>query len=257
MVGTLALVGWIAKRQLSPGADAPDDAVRAELALAGPDQTALAFLDVAMLARLLSESGTGVADRDFDALLLEPLGLRGVSLARDVSRAVVAVSAEREIALVLFGSFDADAIEAAVRAQSGASVREVPHANERVLHLARLDPETCAERPLGIALRGDRVVVTGESSLEPLLARLAALAPSESGGRWLRALPAFEGDPLFRLTLTQPARLAQASDAPAARALLGALARLLDGASSARVDVRTRALGDGLAVAIEVAGGDP
>jgi hypothetical protein len=255
VVGTLALLGWIVSRQLAPGGDLPDDVVRAETALAGPEHTALAFVDVALLRQLLA--GAEVPEADFDALLLHPLGLRGVSLTRDVSRAVVALSRDGELTLVLFGSFDAAAIEAAVRTVSTVAVREATQGDERVLDVTRVDEDTCAETPIAIALRADRVVLAHARALDGLLARLAAPSAADAGSRWRKSLRAFEGDPLLRIALAEPSALATASDAPVARALLGAVARLLEGSPSARIEARRRGLTGGLAVALEVASSDP
>jgi hypothetical protein len=255
VVGTLALLGWIVSRQLAPGGDVPDDAVRAETALAGPEQTALAFVDVALLRQLLA--GAAAPEADLDALLLHPLGLRGVSLARDVSRAVVALSRDGELTLVLFGSFDAAAIEAAVRAASAVAVRDATRGDERVLDVTRVDEDTCGETPIAIALRADRVVLAHARALDTLLARLADPPPAEGGSRWRKGLRAFEGDPLVRVALADPSALAAASDAPVARALLGSVARLLEGSPNARIEARRRGLTGGLAIALEVASRDP
>jgi hypothetical protein len=253
VAAALAVVGWIVHRRLAPQDDSYAAVARAEAALAGPDHVALAFADVALLRGLLPEASGAAGEVDFDALLLHPLGLRGVALALDVSRAVVAVSPGPEVAVALFGRFDPAAIAAAVRAQPDASVREQERDGDRVLRVARVDAATCVETVVAIALRGDRIVLAPDASLETLLDRLDAPSEPAGDGDWLRGLRGFEGEPVLRVSLTHPDRLAALADEPASRALLGAVERLLGGAIRARLEARTRGLGSGLGVVLEVA----
>ena len=254
VVCIVAGLGWVGIRQLGKRGDASDAVGRAEQALSTPGLIALARVDVPELRELLqkAEGAAEQAPLDFDGELLEPLGLRGVALARDVSTALIAVSSDDEarVSAVLFGTFDPAALESAIRAIEP-ELRAVDEAGDRTLYLSRLDADLCTETVWGIALRAGRVVIRNEAALEPLLAQLGDPDPPQSGWRARLAKR-----PLATLRFAPTAKLAPSRTQPLGRALLRGAQRSFPGVERVELRIERTALRSGVKIQMDLHGRD-
>ncbi len=247
----VAGVGWIGIRKFGTSGEGPDAVARAERALSAPGMIALARVEVPALSELLATTDDSETARplDFDGELLEPLGLRGVSIAAHVSTALLGVSSGEElrVSAVLFGAFDPAALERAILA-ADPKARSVDEGGAHTLYLSRLDPDSCVETTWGIQLRPERIVIRNERSLAALLSELGDPDPQRSG--WRAHLE--PSQPLATLTFAPAAPLAQASVQPLARALLRGGERAFPGIERAVLRLDRTLLGGGLELDLEL-----
>lgn len=184
----------------------PAEVIALERSLARPGLLALATVDVAGLREL------GVLDDTSpDQGLAGDLSRAGIDPGRDLSHVTLAVSADpaaakgTQVALALFGRFDPAKIEAALREDGNASVREDP-ANPGGLLLTRIDRETCAESgPWALHLAPDRVLMADPTVLPALV---DGTAPRSEGAlRDLSRFQAFRAGQLVSAALFVPDEL--------------------------------------------------
>ena len=243
--------GWFLYTEFLRSAGVPGEVLAAEQALALPDTALLVSVDVAGLTSLTGAPAPG-AEPALAAQVMADLGLEGVDLGRDVTRAVAALypSAERwRGALVLFGSFAPEQVGGALRASGAFAVQEVNRGGEVVLLVTRRDPEICRSEPdWGLHLRADRLLLAEPSVFDTVLRRLSGQAPS---GRPLDRFADLRGEDLMAAALFSPETLALPGPEPLVRGLLAAAHRL-EGVSEAYLALGARALGRELRVDLEL-----
>ena len=253
LLGLLLLLtgGWFLYTEFLRSEGVPGEVHAAEQALALPDTALLVSVDVAALTALTGAAAPG-GEPALAAQLLAALGLEGVELERDVTRAVAGLypSTERwRGALVLFGSFAPEQVAAALRASGAFAVQEASRAGESVLLVTRRDPEICRSDPeWGLHLRADRVVLAELSVLDTVLRRLSGQA---SAGRALARFADLRGEELLAGALFSPTTLALPEPDPLVRGLLAA-AHGLEGASEAYLALGASTLGRELRVDLEL-----
>lgn len=220
---TLVVIGggaaaWLLYARAEALAAIPPQAVETERALALPGLMALATVNVAGLVQLDEDLHGAQPEADPEAGAppqggSDPMGQgeddwpsrlarAGVDLRRDVSHLTAAVYARSDgepgaggeaggvgLALGLFGDFEPDAIERALREDPQFAVTEYQIGARSVLQLTVTERDTCqTSGPWAVHLGHERVLVSDPHSLRGILGRLSH---SESAGRDLARFQEF------------------------------------------------------------------
>jgi hypothetical protein len=219
-----------------------------ERSLARPGLLALATLDVQALARLGvagEDAGEG-ADADSLAALLSSAG---IDPYRDVRYTALALGTgsdgQPDVALALFGSFDAAAVEQALGARDDFRLRRAQAAGEPVLQVVRIDRESCDESgPWALHVRPDRLLIAETDAIAEIL---EGGASSEAALRDVARFQAFRAGRLVSAAVFIPDELPQASNPLVGMAAQGAKQQV-DGFRALYAGAAPQLLPAGLAV---------
>jgi len=201
LVFVVAAVSWLGLREWGGDPEARDPLLRAHRVLAEGSPSALVQVGVGQLLALTAEASGASAGSDTPiavslgdvaGLLLDPLGavsdvVQVSPLAAGTADAMFAVHPEGgapKVQAVLFGRFEPDAVEAALRDAVEGELRKRERGIERLLDFIEIDPETCDQAAWAIALSPQRVVIASQQSLDDLLTRLGPPMHMPPRARW-------------------------------------------------------------------------